>query len=390
MHDHSHKTTRHRLQHAIQWTLHSARPEARPWLLTTLGGWVALRLLTKGCQGVDRLRALAVSSPTVEAPVFVLGHPRSGTTWLHRLLALDDRFCTMRLWEGLLPSQTGHDLVRCVQRGSRGKLTPLADRIDTALFTPLQSIHPTGLRSVEEDELLFLQSLAAAHVWHVFGAPELRDEGWRRDTLPPERQVRMLRDYRRAVTQLLRHQSTSQIYLSKNPFFAGWISTLSTAFPRARFILLSREPADAVASLLMNVHTAQQQLDPAHAPRGPWSRALFERSVDLIRHVETVFETLPDERKFRVAYPTLVRHPSSTITSIYNHFGWTEAPQARAARADAVSEATRRIPRRVPRLRSFGIPAAELAARLSDCEELRASLQQASSKTGVSRASRGS
>lgn len=39
----------------------------------------------------------------VRAPVFIVSNFRGGTTFLHRLLALDrDRFCTMQMWEVLL------------------------------------------------------------------------------------------------------------------------------------------------------------------------------------------------------------------------------------------------------------------------------------------------
>ena len=35
----------------------------------------------------------------VREPLFVVGVPRSGTTFLHRLLAMDERFTTTALWE---------------------------------------------------------------------------------------------------------------------------------------------------------------------------------------------------------------------------------------------------------------------------------------------------
>jgi hypothetical protein len=39
----------------------------------------------------------------VRKPVFIVGNPRSGTTFLHRLMAKDRRnFVTMRFWEILL------------------------------------------------------------------------------------------------------------------------------------------------------------------------------------------------------------------------------------------------------------------------------------------------
>ena len=36
-------------------------------------------------------------------PVFIIGHWRSGTTFLHELLSFDPQFCYVTLWNTLLP-----------------------------------------------------------------------------------------------------------------------------------------------------------------------------------------------------------------------------------------------------------------------------------------------
>jgi hypothetical protein len=36
----------------------------------------------------------------IDSPLFIVGNARSGTTWLHRLISLDDKtFTTMQTWE---------------------------------------------------------------------------------------------------------------------------------------------------------------------------------------------------------------------------------------------------------------------------------------------------
>ena len=48
----------------------------------------------------------------VKNPVFIIGHPRSGTTFLHRLLTQTNDFAVFQLWHILLPSLTARVLLK--------------------------------------------------------------------------------------------------------------------------------------------------------------------------------------------------------------------------------------------------------------------------------------
>ncbi len=50
-----------------------------------------------------RYRRRVVSTPVVHPPVFIIGHWRSGTTYLHELLSQDPQFCHISLWQTMLP-----------------------------------------------------------------------------------------------------------------------------------------------------------------------------------------------------------------------------------------------------------------------------------------------
>ena len=56
----------------------------------------------------------SVENP-IERPVFVVGHARSGTTFVHRLMSQDeDRFSVFRLYELYFPSLLQKKLIRGV------------------------------------------------------------------------------------------------------------------------------------------------------------------------------------------------------------------------------------------------------------------------------------
>ena len=48
----------------------------------------------------------------IKNPVFVIGHPRSGTTFLHALLTQTEEFAVFRNWEILHPPLTARALLR--------------------------------------------------------------------------------------------------------------------------------------------------------------------------------------------------------------------------------------------------------------------------------------
>lgn len=92
----------------------------------------------------------------VKQPVFILGIPRSGTTFLHRVLAGDDRFSTLTTWEALLaPSIAERHVYRFLGR-IFSPLDRLTAGIRRRLFGRMDVIHTIKLREAEEDFLLLL------------------------------------------------------------------------------------------------------------------------------------------------------------------------------------------------------------------------------------------
>jgi hypothetical protein len=282
----------------------------------------------------------------VDAPVFIAGNFRSGTTFLHRLLARDrERFCTMQMWEVLFaPSILQRRTVQALGALDRRLGAPLGRRL-AAVEDDWQEenpMHRVSLGAPEEDDYLLLHVWSALTIGLSSGVLEEARPYARFDTdLPRSDQDRIMDFYRRCLQRHLHaHRAEGRIYLAKNPALTPKIDTVYRWFPDARIICLVRSPLEMVPSF---VNMMQFSFRVMGAPRQ--SDALRDFVVEMARHWYThALERLdraPPDRHIIVCYDDLVADPAGTVARIYDRFGLEIGPeyarvlQAEAARARA-------------------------------------------------------
>ncbi|ROQ18156.1 sulfotransferase family protein [Marinimicrobium koreense] len=197
---------------------------------------------------LDELLFRGYRRVAVRAPVFIVGVPRSGTTFLQRHLADDPAFTTLTLWECLLAPSISE---RYFWRFVGWCLAPLRRWIGRWRWAAMDRVHRLAWQEPEEDFLLllyrggcFLPALlcpGAERYWRL---------AFFDDAVPaPERRA-MLAFYRRCLQRHLYFHGRDKRLLSKNPSFTPWIQDLRAAFPDARFIACVRRPEEAVPSQL--------------------------------------------------------------------------------------------------------------------------------------------
>ena len=268
----------------------------------------------------------------VRAPVFNVGHARSGTTLLHRIMSLDgDRFSSFLMWELFLPSILQKKLVRGLARLDRRLL---GGRIDARIrawerrkFAATDDMHKTSLVAHEEDDAVLLFSCAAGF-W-IVALPYMGkldfyyvDERW-----PEKRRRRMLRFYRDCVRRQLYLNGPEKIHLSKNPTFAGRVEALIEAFPDARIIVPIRNPYDTIPSLLklMKVGWSLRGWDDAEMNRS--LGVLAAQSYHTYQYPLAVLARHPETRHAIVDYRELVAEPRRAIEKVYAELGLPLMPE---------------------------------------------------------------
>ena len=211
---------------------------------------------------LDDLLFLRHRREPLERPLFITGLPRSGTTFVHRLLAEDRRtFSTFATWEVILaPSATEKVILRGLAGLDNLAGAPLRRLVRSSCRRfggEFGEIHEVGPEAPEEDYLCLLPAagcflLALAfpsqkEFWQLADFSSLSDS-LRRD---------LLQYYRRCLQAHQLVRAKGRPILSKNAAFASWVPALHNEFPDAAFLLCIRDPKKGLASQLSSIAPAR-------------------------------------------------------------------------------------------------------------------------------------
>lgn len=300
---------------------------------------------------LDELAYPGYRRQRVDAPVFITGNPRSGTTFLHRLLAKDARrFSTMRMWEILLaPSIVMRRLVRAAAAADRRLGSPLRRcraRIERR-WNEKNPMHEVSLLAPEEDDYLLLYSWSALTAGLSAGLlEEARPYTFFDTELGARRRRRIMGFYRRCVQRHLRADRArgsgpGRRYLAKNPALCPKLGSLLQTFPDAKIVYLVRNPLEVAASFLSMMNYSWRAVGVRHD-----GDALREYVLEMVGHwyrypLERLAE-LPPQRCAIVRFDDLVADPRGTVTALYERFG-LEMDERFAAALNAEGTRARRF-----------------------------------------------
>jgi hypothetical protein len=191
---------------------------------------------------VDTLRSAAVvrRSQLKEAPVFIVGHPRSGTTHLHNLMCQDERFgCATTFHCGATEMFLGWpSAVRLFMRGMLPESRPM-DNVKVGLDEP-------------QEEEMAMARISAYSFNHGLHFPAMARVNFDRcvtfQSSSPADEARWKADYDWFLRRVNIDQGGRQLCL-KSPCNMARIRPLLEMFPEARFIHIYRNPYVVYASV---------------------------------------------------------------------------------------------------------------------------------------------
>jgi hypothetical protein len=194
-----------------------------------------------------------ITSAPVPRPVFVVGLPRTGTTWLHALLASAPGHRAPLMWELLDPCPRpgpggpGHRL-RNAERMAR-----LAHRAAPSM----RVIHPVDARAPEECVFALPHHMVYRNRARI---PGYQDWYTRRDATGDYA-------YLRQQLQILQWQQPPTRWILKSPFHLWHLDALLRVFPDATIVWPHRDIATVLASwcslseVIMRLHNRRVDLN---------------------------------------------------------------------------------------------------------------------------------
>lgn len=329
-----------------------------------------LALFNAACLLLDHLLFPRFRDIPVRGPVFLVGHARSGTTLMHRLMAADDRSSWYMTYELFLPSIVQRKVLRCFaaldERLFGGAIARRIRAWEDKAFAGARGMHALGLTAAEEDEFLLMLSFLSGTWVTLFPYMSRLDYLYYVDRLPARRRWRILSFYRSCVQRQLYLNGPDKFHLSKNPTFAGKMETLIEMFPDARFVVLNRNPYETIPSLLKMMKRTWKMLDCDPQWMQDSYDCLARQSFHTYKYPYEVLARHPETRHAVVDYRQLVAQPKKVVADVYRRLGLTMTPEYDRYLDEQESRATAHRPDHVYSLEEFSLGREEIRAELAE------------------------
>ena len=309
----------------------------------------------------------------IRTPVFVVGHARSGTTLIHRLMSKDEgRFSSFNLYELYFPSLLQKKVIRAIARFDARFLGGAMQKRVTAWedkrYRATRDIHNMGLTQPEEDDIVFYYSCASGF-W-MTKLPYMGEiDFYHTDKRSAKERKRLMDFYKDCVRRQLYLNGGDRIHLSKNPVFSGRVETLIEAFPDARIVVPVRNPNETIPSLLKLMRVGYRALDwdDAHIKRS--LRFLADQSYHTILYPLEVLDRHPEVPHSIIDYRDVTAQPAETIERTYEQLGFPISPEYREILLAEGKRARRHETSHTYSLEEFGLEADEIRVQLADLFE---------------------
>ena len=239
-------------------------------------------------------------------PLFILGHWRSGTTLLHELLSVDERFASPTTYQCFAPNH--FLLTEAVVTRLLWFLIPSKRPMDNVAM---------GWHEPQEDEFALC----------AMGLPS----PYLRIAFPNEGQVHLdyldmkltdaeLDEWKQTMCEFLRRLAVrhpDRRLVLKSPTHTGRVALLAEMFPRAKFVHITRNPYDVVPSSIR----LWKSLDYVQGLQIPNNKDVEENVFRNYERMYGGFESqraeVPRDRLVDIRFEDLVADGSQVMETIY-------------------------------------------------------------------------
>lgn len=251
-----------------------------------------------------------IKKQEVKEPIFIIGHPRSGTTHLHYLMSKDKSkaFCT--LYQGLLPHSflIGGNLLQRMIAKSIPSTRP-QDEVKVSVDSP-------------KEEEFAIATMSGVSYLMTFYFPQFAMKHFEESVLfkSDKRKKQWQKSFKYFIQKLSYYNSGKQLIL-KSPANTGRIKEILEVFPDAKFVHIHRDPIEVYQSTVRLYEKIIQETSFQEVER----EVVDEYIISSYRLMYDKFEkekSLISAFCFSsISYSELLQNPLQQLQRIYTELG---------------------------------------------------------------------
>ncbi|MDH4168958.1 MAG: sulfotransferase [Acidimicrobiia bacterium] len=267
--------------------------------------------------------------PGIEAPVFVVGTARSGTSILHELLGCDPDNRLPTTWEVLHPVEAARGQTEMAAIGD-GEVTLWHD-----LQPEYQAMHLNGGELPTECIFLTMNEFLSDQWGGCHRIPSYSAHLAAIDHTDAYR-------FHRRQLQVMQQREHRSRWVLKAPSHLATLPALFSVYPDARVIFIHRDPLQTVPSTLSLMATLK------------WMRSDVVDLEDAVAVLPVGFAwmldaiitmradgVIPDDQIVDLRYRDLLADPAGAVAAAYRHFGLRFSPEVGRTIEDYVARKPR-------------------------------------------------
>jgi len=274
--------------------------------------WDTIRFLSNLLRLREEERqAPKILEERIERPIFIAGLPRSGTTFLHSLLAEDDTNLVPSIWQLIHPYPLGPGPDRRPHRVARQL------RIFGVLAPEFRRMHPIDACSPQECSEITAHVFASLRFDTTYRVPSYRR--WLDET----GHLDAYRFHKRFLQHLQHQAGVTGRWVLKCPDHIFALDALRAVYPDAGIVFVHRDPLAVLPSVTRLTEVLRRpftrHVDKLEVGRQDSDRWLTATELMIAAADEDRFE----EPILHIHHLNLVSEPMETVAALYRHFGRT-------------------------------------------------------------------
>ncbi len=244
----------------------------------------------------------------IKAPMILTGMPRTGTSALVNLLALDSNARPVKMWEGLNPCP----LEGLPTEQNDPRYLEMKMYFDELKKDPeMLKIHEGSVDGPEE--CIHLTN-------HTFEDVQYGVEGFMEPYATYFRQVdrRPIYQYHHNLLRMLQWQRPGERFLLKAPYHLWSLDILLKEYPDSSILITHRNPVAVVGSYCSMMHTLMP--DQENIDKADLGRRVFNYLADQVTMSIEARKIIGNDRILDIQYNDFVGDSLATIKRIYDRF----------------------------------------------------------------------